>query len=167
MLVDRDSGRCIVTTAWHDEDALAASREKVHELRRRASERFGDSQPEVREWEIATLHRERRVTDGAWARVTWVRVPTDRIDRQIEVFKGTVLPQLQDLSGFCSASLLVHRGEGRAAGAVAYESHEALAATREATTRIRSEAVASMGAQITEVAEFEVALAHLLVPEHV
>ena len=167
VLVDRSGGRCIVTTAWHDEGALVESRERVHELRRQAAEKFGDSAPEVREWEIATLHRERPVAEGGWARVTWLRIPTDRVDRQIEVYKDTVLPRLQGLPGFCSASLLVDRREGRAAGAVVYESHEALAATREAATRIRSEAVTSTGAEVMEVAEFEVALAHLRVPEHV
>jgi quinol monooxygenase YgiN len=166
MLVDRDSGRCIVTTAWHDEAALAESRERVHAIRRQAAERFGDSDPEVREWEIATLHRERAVAEGAWARVTWVRVPTDRVDQQIEIFKSTVMPRLQELSGFCSASLLVDRREGYAAGAVVYESRAALEATREATMRIRSDAVIAMGAEVMEVAEFEVAMAHLRVPEH-
>ena len=167
MLVDRGSGRCVVTTAWHDEGALAESRDRVHELRRQAAEKLGGSEPEVREWEIAMLHRERPVEAGAWARVTWVSVPTDRVDRQIEVFRSTVLPRLQDLPGFCSASLLVDRKEGRAAGAVAYESQKALVATREATTQLRSEVVGSIGAEVTEVAEFEVALAHLRVPEHV
>ena len=165
MLVDRDSGRCIVTTAWHDERALAESREKVRDLRRRAAETLGGSEPEVREWEIVTLHRERPVTEGACARVTWLQVPTDRVERQIEVYKDTVLPRLQELSGFCSASLLVDRSAGRAAGAAVYESREALTATREATTRLRSEAVQKIGAEVLEVAEFEVALAHLRVPE--
>ena len=56
-------------------------------------------------------------------------------------------------------------GEGRAAGAVAYDSQEALAATREATKLIRAEAVQEVGAEIMEVGEFEVAMAHLRVPE--
>jgi heme-degrading monooxygenase HmoA len=167
MLVDRSSGRCIVTTAWHDEDALAESRERVLALRRTAADRFGDSAPEVREWDIATLHRERAVADGAWARVTWARVPTDRVDRQIEIFKSTVLSRLQELPGFCSASLLVDRSEGQAAGAVVYESRAALEATREMTEQIRGDAVAAMGAEVMEVAEFEVAMAHLRVPERV
>lgn len=167
MLVDRDSGRCIVTTSWHDEGALADSRDRVQELRRQAAARFGDPDPEVREWEIATLHREHPVTEGAWARVTWVRVPTDRVDQQIEKFRGTVLPRLQELAGFCSASLLVDREAGQAAGAVVYESRDALAATREVAMSIRSDAVDSIGAEVIDVAEFEVAMAHLRVPEHV
>jgi len=165
MLVDRESGRCIVTTAWHDELSLVQSREMVLELRRHAAETLGDTMPEVREWEIATMHRERPVADDACARVTWLQVPTDRVDGQIEVYKETVLPRLQALAGFCSASLFVDRGEGRAVGAVVYESRAALMATREATTRIRSEAVQRIGAGVMDVAEFEVAMAHLRVPE--
>jgi len=165
MLVDRDSGRCIVTTAWHDNRALVQSREKVLELRRHAAETLGDSNPEVREWEIATLHRERPVPDGACARITWLRGPTERADREVEVFKEKVLPRLQDLAGFCSASLFIDRSEGRAVGAFVYESREALAATREVTQQIRHEAVQETDAYVQEVAEFEVLMAHLRVPE--
>ncbi len=165
LLLDRASGRCIVTTAWRDEASLADSRERVLDLRREAAERFGDTEPEVREWEVATMHRDHPTGGGACARVTWLRVPTDRVDRQIEVFRSTVLPRLEELPGFCSASLLVDRKEGRAVGAVAYDSREALAATRQATMRIRTEAVEAAGAELMDVAEFEVALAHLRVPE--
>jgi len=165
MMIDRESGRCILTTAWHDQRALVQSREMVLDLRRHAAETLGASTPEVREWEIAALHRERPVAEGACARVTWLQVPTDRMDAQIQVYKEMVLPRLQDLAGFCSASLFVDRDEGRAAGAVVYESRDALMATREATTRIRSEAVQRMGAEVQEVAEFDVAMAHLRVPE--
>jgi quinol monooxygenase YgiN len=167
MLVDRSGGRCIVTTAWQDEQALGDSRERVLQLRRRAADRFGDADPQVREWEIATLHRERAVAEGSWARVTWVRVPSDRIDTQIGIFKDTVLPRLEELPGFCSASLMVDREQGQAVGAVVYDSRQALDDSREATQRIRADAVAAMGAEVMEVSDFEVALAHLRVPEHV
>ena len=33
MLCDRDSGRCIVTTAWESEEAMAATRERVRAMR--------------------------------------------------------------------------------------------------------------------------------------
>lgn len=168
MLADRATGRCIVTTSWEDERALDGSRDMVKALRSRAAEQLGaTADPEVREWEIATLHRERPVDPGACSRVTWLKVPRDRIDDQIEVFRGTVLPRLQDLAGFCSASLLVDRAGGLAAGAVVYESSDALLATREAAKGIRADAVRSIGAEIVDVAEFEVAIAHLRVPETV
>lgn len=168
MLTDRETGRCIVTTSWEDERALDASRERVTALRSRATEMLGaTADAEVREWEIVTLHRERPAEAGACARVTWLRVPSDRVDDQVEVFRHTVLPRLQDLSGFCSASLLVDRGSGLAAGAVVYESRDALTATRQAASGIRADATRPVGAEVLDVAEFEVALAHLRVPETV
>ncbi len=53
MLVDRESGRGIVTTAWRDESALAASREAVRDMRARASAQLGDTAPEVAEQLLA------------------------------------------------------------------------------------------------------------------
>jgi quinol monooxygenase YgiN len=167
MLVDRDSGRCIVTTAWASEDALRSSRERVRDLRARTTRALGAEEPDIREYEIAVVHRERPVPAGAGARVTWLQVPPSNMDRQIDVFRERVLPALQELDGFCSASLLVDRTTGRAAGAVIYESRAALEASREATKAIRSGAVAAAGAELLEVAEFDVALAHLRVPERV
>ncbi|MCW2615127.1 MAG: uncharacterized protein JWN08_2121 [Frankiales bacterium] len=165
MLADRETGRCIITTSWQDEAAISASREAVKGLRSRAVELLGGPEPEIREWEIATLHREHPADLGACARVTWVKVRPELVDRQIEVFRGTILPQLQDLPGFCSASLLVDRSSGRATGAIAYASRQALEASREATTRIRSEVIRTMEAELLDVGEFEVAIAHLRVPE--
>ncbi len=37
MLCDRDTGRCIVTTAWENEEAMAATRERVRAMRERAA----------------------------------------------------------------------------------------------------------------------------------
>ena len=64
-------------------------------------------------------------------------------------------------------SLLVDSRGDLTAGAIVKENQVYLEATREAATQIRSEAVTSTGAEVVEIAEFEVALAHLRVPEHV
>ena len=56
LLADRDTGRCIATSAWQTEEAMHASAESVRASRERAAERFGAT-PEVQEWEIAVLHR--------------------------------------------------------------------------------------------------------------
>lgn len=167
MLTDSGSGRCIVTTAWHDAEALRDSRSQVSGLRRRAAELLGGPDPEVTEWEIPVLHREHHAAAGACARVTWLQVPVERVEQQIDAFRMRVLPQLQELPGFSSASLVVDRGTGRAAGAVVYASRDALAGSREATKRIRSETAAAVGADVLDVAEFDLALAHLRVPETV
>ena len=51
LLVDRESGRCIATSAWETEEAMRASAELVRPLRDRAAETFGGT-GRVEEWEI-------------------------------------------------------------------------------------------------------------------
>ena len=62
---------------------------------------------------------------------------------------------------------MVDRGDGRCASTVVFESRDAMAHTRDQFTTLREEFVARMGMEILEVAEFDVALAHLRVPETV
>ena len=40
VLMDRGSGRCIITTAWETEDAMRASADRASQLRDRAAEKF-------------------------------------------------------------------------------------------------------------------------------
>ena len=68
LMVDRESGRCIATSAWESEDALHYSAGEGRRLRNLAAERFGGGAPLVEEWEIAVLHRERG--NGACVRAT-------------------------------------------------------------------------------------------------
>ena len=77
----------------------------------------------------------------------------------------SLLPRLDDLPGFCSVSLLVDRGSLRAVAAVTYEDRAAMDRAREQAVALREEFSGAMGSTITEVAEFDLALAHLRVPE--
>ena len=166
MLVDRRSGSCVVTTAWASQPDLESSAPRVAPLRDRAHQLFG-SRPEVRVWDIAVLHRAHATGDGACARVTWLRVPPGEVDEQVEAFRTTSLPQVEDLPGFCSASLLVDRRTGQSALAVVYDSAETLERNREAAMALRADAVRDTSSELLDVAEFDVVLAHLRVPETV
>ena len=166
MLVDRTSGSCVVTTAWASHPDLESSAPRVAPLRDRAHQLFG-SRPEVRVWEIAVLHRAHTTADGACARVTWLRVPPEEVDEQVETFRTGSLPQIEELPGFCSASLLVDRTTGRSVLAVVYDSAEMLEQSRQAAMGLRAEAVSGTSSQVLDVAEFDVVLAHLRVPETV
>ena len=53
LLVDRTSGRCIVTTSWESEEAMRASEESIRPIRDRAAELLGGSR-QVEEWETAS-----------------------------------------------------------------------------------------------------------------
>jgi len=166
MLADRASGTCIVTTAWESEAALRTSADVVAQLRRRAAAHFG-VRPAVHAWEIALLHRAHATGVGARARVTWMRMPRRLVDAHVQDFRAVLLPRAELLPGFCSASLLVDRLTGRAALAAVYESPAALAATRQAAAELRADVVRRLSSELLDVAELDVALAHLRVPETV
>lgn len=164
MMVDRESGRCIATSAWESEDALRASEEPIRSLRDRAAEILGGS-PTVEAWEITVLHRDHTSRSGAGVRSAWLRVDPAQVDRLVEVYKGTSLPAIEQLEGFCSASLLVERTSGRAVSSVTYDSREAMDRNRESSKKVRAAGVTQAGAELLEVREFELAIAHLRVPE--
>jgi heme-degrading monooxygenase HmoA len=166
LLTDRDTGRSITTSAWQTEGAMRDSAEQLRASRERAAQRFGTA-PEIQEWEIAVLHREHQAGDGACARVTWTRTDPANLDQVISAYRDSLMPWWEETPGFCSNSLMVDRGEGRCASAVVFESREAMAGTRDQFTTLREEFVARMSMEIVEVAEFDLALAHLRVPETV
>ncbi len=165
MLVDRGSGRCIATTAWESESALRDSAELVRPLRDGAEQALGSSSSDVDTWEVAVVHRDHAMPDAAWSRVAWMSSAPETAERAIDIFKMAVLPKLQELNGFCSASLMISRETGRTAGTFIYDSREQLEETREAAGRLREAASRERGATIDDVAEMEVAFAHLHVPE--
>jgi heme-degrading monooxygenase HmoA len=165
MLADRGAGRCIVTAAWATEDAMRASADDVREVRRQLDEVLRAEAVDIAEWEIAVLHRSRPAGDAACVRATWIDVQAGRVDGLIDAFRMSLLPRLDDLPGFCSVSLLVDRGSLRAVAAVTYEDRAAMERAREQGAALREEFSRAMGSTITEVAEFDLALAHLRVPE--
>ena len=91
VLVDRDSGRCIITTAWETDEAMRASAEKASRLRDRAAEKLGGNVEKIEEWEIAALHRDHRSGDGACARATWVKGDPATADPKIELLQDVRL----------------------------------------------------------------------------
>lgn len=166
LLVDRDSGQCIATSAWDDEDAMTTSAEQAAPLRERAGEIFGGG-ISVDEWQIGILHRDHHSTDGACVRATWLKVPRDRAGLAIDFYRNEVLPSLDHLEGFCSASLLINRATGRAVSSTSFDSRDAMHRNREQATELRNARTRDLGADVLDVGEFDLALAHLRVPEMV
>ena len=164
LLVDRESGRAIATTAWESEAAMASSARQVLPLRDGAQEIMGASTSEVDMWELAVAHRDHAAPEGACARITWLSGYPDA-ERVIDVYRMTVLPHIQELAGFCSATMMLNRETGRAVGTAVFENRQQLEASREDSRRIRERSAPEMGAMIDDVAELELAVAHLHVPE--
>ncbi|AEJ47545.1 hypothetical protein GS11_2690 [Mycobacterium tuberculosis variant bovis BCG] len=125
---------------------------------------FGGT-PAVEEWEIAAMHRDHRSAEGACVRATWVKVPADQVDQGIEYYKSSVLPQIEGLDGFCSASLLVDRTSGRAVSSATFDSFDAMERNRDQSNALKATSLREAGGEELDECEFELALAHLRVPE--
>jgi hypothetical protein len=164
MMVDRSSGRSIVTSAWDDQLAMAHSADQVRPLRMRAAEILG-GQAEAGEWEIAVMHREHPTHQGACVRSTWLQMDPGRLDAALDSYRLMALPRIEMLDGFCSASLMMDRMSGRAVSSAAFESRAAMEGSRDLAAQIRSASAEQAGGTIVEIAEFDLAMAHLRVPE--
>ncbi|MEV0948785.1 antibiotic biosynthesis monooxygenase [Rhodococcus sp. NPDC049939] len=164
LLVDRDSGRCIATSSWRDEESLRSSEGPVQKLRDEATKTFHGT-AEVSRWEIAAMHRDHPSDRGAYCRVTWAKVGPGHMDRVIDVGKLAGIPKVEELEGFCSASLLVDRATGRAVSSLTYDSREAMERNVERMKEIRVASLGEVNAEVLETGEFELVIAHLHVPE--
>ncbi len=167
LMVDRKMGRGIVTTGWRSQDAMRISADRVIAIRDEAVRTFGASGASVEGWEVAVMHRAHHAREGTWMRATWIGLDDADVADAIETFKHGTLAKIEDLPGFCSASLLVNRDDGRAVTTVGYDDRSSLEYSREGANAVREQAARQMDAHVLEVAEFELALAHLHVPEMV
>jgi quinol monooxygenase YgiN len=166
MLTDRGTGRCVVTSSWQDAEAMRATTDRVRGLRERAAEVLGGP-AEVQEWEIAVMHRRSEAPSGACTRVTWWRADPAGLDRVLDAYRSTMVPRMEDYPGFCSVSLMIDRGSGRAASAVTFEDRDDMDRGRVHARATRDDFARSMRVEVTDAAEFDLVLAHLRVPETV
>jgi hypothetical protein len=166
MLADRESGQCIVTSSWRDEETMQASDLHLAPLRSRGGRIMGGS-PQVEEWEVAVMHRDHHAPEGSCCRATWLRLGHGDLDRGIQLYRTAMLPAMELLEGFCSASLLVNRALGRACTTTTYDSRAAMEASRDRAWTIRDAGVREAGVDVLDVAEFDLVVAHLRVPEMV
>jgi quinol monooxygenase YgiN len=164
LVVDRVSGRCISTSAWETDEAMVLAEDELTPLRARAGEILG-GEPEVECWEIAAMHRVQPAGLGACCRVLWARPQEVYIYVMLERFRNPLLRQVEALDGFCSISLFIDRLERRICTTTTFESRAALESSRESASTVRELVARDIGAEFLEMAEFELALAHLRVPE--
>ena len=158
LLVDRETGQCIATSSWQSEATMHASDEQLRPIRDRGRDILGGSM-QVDEWEIAVMHRTHH---GECCRVSWLQ---GDLDAMTDAFRVGILPELEHHPGFCSASLLVNRSTGLGCVTTAWETRAAMDASRSAGENLRNRVVSDAGGEIVEVHEFDLAYAHLHVPQ--
>ena len=169
MLVDRSTGRCIVTTSWADEESLRASAEPLGSLREAAARILAgaDGEPQVTTWTVGVLHRVRPAPATAACRVIWMKGPIGCTERIVDTVHTVMVPRLDDLAGFCSMSVLIDDATGRCAIACVYEDRQTMNRAKGQARAIREQFTDHVGMHVTEIAEFDLVLAHLRVPETV
>lgn len=90
-----------------------------------------------------------------YARITRVQAPTDRIDDLVATFKEQAVPAMRALSGYAGSSLAIDPSSGDGQGVSFWDSREAMQASREAATGIRTSTVQQGGGTVTSVKEYE------------
>jgi hypothetical protein len=164
LVVDRSFGRCIATSAWRTPESMVLAEDRLAPLRVRAGEILG-GEPEVDRWEISLMRRVRPAREGAWCRIIWARPQDIHIHVIRERFRNPIIQEFESVEGFCSASLFVDRLERLLCSTVTFDSRAALDASRGQAAAARERAARETGVEFLEIAEFELALAHLRVPE--
>jgi len=164
MLIDHPTGRCITAIAWRSAQAMRESEPQVAPLRQRYLQACAAEDPSTNDWEVALMHRAHTLGAGAHARVTWFQGDIYAIEDSIDAFRAEVR-NLEGVGGFASASLLIDRDGGYAASTMVYDSTAALTKSRAPASEIHTRVSEETRAQVTEVTEFEVAVAQLRVPE--
>ena len=167
LIVDRATGHCIATSSWDSAGEMRASESAIGPVRAGAADAFGGTIDTVDEWEIAVLHREHRAGDSACVRCTWLQVPPDDVERAVALYQSRVLPEIEAMSGFRSASFFVDRESGRCVSASAWTTREKLEHSQMRLDELRTTASAEAGAQVVEAADFDLAIAQLRVPERI
>ena len=163
-LVDHATGRCIITTSWHTAQAARSGEPSVRPILDRCIAAFDGEDSTVDEWEVALMHRVHTSDTAACARVSWLEGDPDTTGDSVDAIRATV-PDMELLPGFASASLLVDRRGGRVVSTVAYDSQAAMMKSRAKATALRSHVADSTGAYVCEIAEFELVVSQLRVPE--
>ena len=154
MMVDRESGRAIATTSWTSYDAMAASAANVSDARARAAEIMGGT-PVVDEWEIAVMHREHDAQEGSCCRVTWVQMDPEGIESMVDFYRKRVLPTLEEMDGFCSASLLIDRANGRGCSTARFDDRKSMTDSAPTARALREDGAREVGFHVMDVEEFD------------
>src|SRR5262249_31170992 len=94
LLVDRECGRCVATTAWESAQAMCATAAPAQRPRDLQELVIGGS-AQFEAWEIAIMRRDHPSHDGACARVTWIQRDPSEVDQAIDYMRTTALPNIE------------------------------------------------------------------------
>ena len=93
-----------------------------------------------------------------YARVNVIEASADRLDEGVSMIRDRVLPAVRDIDGFSGLIGLVDRESGKTLGITLWESQDAMLASEQQASRIRSEMTDALGQAKPTVERYEVAI---------
>src|SRR5829696_2781224 len=90
------------------------------------------------------------------ARITTIEGLPDKMDDATRHIQEQTLPQLRQMDGFKGFAALADRHSGKVLGVAFWENEEALRATEEAVSSVRSGAAVAAGGTVAGVEQYEV-----------
>ncbi len=91
-----------------------------------------------------------------YARLTTIEGAPDKMDEATRHVEEQTLPQLQKMDGFKGFVALGDRNSGRLVGVTFWEDEEALQATEQEASGVRSGAAEAVGGTVASVEQYEV-----------
>lgn len=152
-LTNTELGITMVASYWDTAEAMTLSEHAVQTSRKEATE-LAQGMVTVDQYEVPVFVRRSRPGAGAGIRVTTVECPPAEVGAAIQAFRENAVPGLLKMEGLCSAQLQADRETGRLQVIAAYETEEALAASRAAVARLRADTLATIHAQVRSVGEY-------------
>lgn len=156
VLVDRETGRCMVNSVWTDERSMHASNAALAPLRETGGEILG-SPADVSEWEIAIMHEVHPVDVGCGIRVTRLEFDPQDADGLLDTVRSTTIPAAELLPGWCRMTVVLDRTAGRAMVLSSFRDLPSMQDSREKVDQIRATSVEKAHARVLSVEEYEVA----------
>jgi heme-degrading monooxygenase HmoA/predicted ester cyclase len=153
FLTNAGLGVCVIASYWDTQDAMTASEQAVQVSRKEMTEMVGGTVT-VEHYEVPVFVRRSRPQEGAGVRMTRIDTPVTDMDAGIEEFRNTAIPGLMEVSGLCSAQLMVDRATGRGVVVTAWEDEQALNASRSDAASMRARMSAVTHAQVRAVEEY-------------
>lgn len=153
FLTNAELGTCVIASYWETAETMTASEHAVQVSRKEMTEMIGGT-VSVEHFEVPVFTRRSRPERGAGVRLTRVEIMPGNLDAAIEEFRNTSVPALTDMGGLCSAQLMADRTTGRALVLTAWETMEALHASRAQAARLRADQIEMAHGQVRTVEEY-------------
>ncbi len=92
------------------------------------------------------------------ARITTMEAPPEKMDEAAEHVRERMLPQLRQMEGFEGFVALGDRQSGKLLGVAFWASEEAMRASEEGVSSVRSDSAEAVGGTVSGVERYEVAV---------